>query len=264
MNERQEQILSLCNANNFIYLKELSEIFPNVSQMTLRRDIDTLATEGHLIKIRGGARRTNSQYQEAAFTKRAAENQEQKTAVANAAIEYIGEESLIFLDSGSTTDWLSRLLTDRNITVYTSGTNVAAILCQKKNIKVHLTGGKLNGKNLSLSGPDAINSLKRVNFDTAILVASGYAPNSEFSCGNQTESELKRHVISKSAKVVMLIDETKLSRSMHYTFCTPADVDVIVTSKAFPTEYKKHIRSINKSIVFNVRKPEKRSKKNED
>ncbi len=264
MNERQERILELCNTNTFIYLKDLSEVFPAVSQMTLRRDIEALANEGLLIKIRGGARRTNALYQEDAFAKRAAENQEHKTALANAAIEYINDGSLIFMDSGSTIDWLARLMNDRDITVYTTGTNIAAVLCQKKHVSVHLTGGKLNGKNLSLSGSAAVNSLKHVNFDTVFMVASGYAPGSEFSCGNQNEADLKRYVISKASRVIMLIDETKVSKSMYHTFCTPEDVDVIVTTKMFPTDFKKHIRSINKNVVFNVRKKDRRRDTDED
>ncbi len=265
MNERQERILSLCNANTFIYLNELEDVFPDVSQMTLRRDIEALATEGLLIKIRGGARRTNSLYQEDALAKRAAENQEHKTAISNAAIEYINDGCLIFLDSGSTTDWLARIMNDRAITVYTTGTNIAGILCQKSNITVHLTGGRLNRQNLSLSGSGAIESIKNVNFDTVFMVASGYAPGSEFSCGNQSEADLKRFIISKASRVIMLIDETKVSKSMHHTFCSPADVDVIVTTKIFPTDYKKHIRSLNKNIVFNIRRTTRKERaKNED
>ncbi len=265
MNERQERILTLCNTNTFIYLNDLEEVFPNVSQMTLRRDIEALAAEGLLIKIRGGARRTNALYQEDAFAKRAAENQDHKTAISNAAIEYINEGSLIFLDSGSTTDWLARLMKDIRLTVYTTGTNIAAILCQKSNISVHLTGGKLNSLNLSLSGSGAIESIKNVNFSSVFMVASGYAPGSEFSCGNQNEAELKRHIISRASRVIMLIDETKVSKSMHYTFAEPQDVDVIVTTKMFPADYKKHIRSLNKSIVFNIRRSTRQeSVKNED
>ncbi len=253
MNERQERILNLCNTNTFIYLSELSNLFPNTSQMTLRRDIESLAANGLVVKIRGGARRVNGLYQEDAFAKRVAENHDLKTLIAAAATEYVKQGGLIFLDSGSTTDNLARMIHDMPLSIYTTGTNIASILCQKQQLNVYLTGGKLSGKNLSLSGSEAMASLEHVNFDTVFMVASGYAPGSEFSCGNPEEAALKRYIISKAARVVMLIDETKVSKSLHHTFCTPCEVDVIVTTKPFPTEYKKHIKSQNKNIVFNIK-----------
>ncbi len=253
INERQERILNLCDTNTFIYLKELEKLFPTTSQMTLRRDIEALAAEGKVVKIRGGARKVNGLYREDAFAKRAAENYELKTAIAAAATEYIKQDSLIFLDSGSTTDNLARLMHDMPLKVFTTGTNVANLLCQKQQFAVFLTGGKLNGRNLSLSGNEAFKSLEHVNFDAAFMVASGYAPGSEFSCGNSEEAALKRYVISKSAKVIMLIDETKVSKSLNYTFCTPHEVDVIVTTRKFPTEYKKHIKGLNKNLLFDIK-----------
>ncbi len=252
MNERQERILALCNSNTFIYLKDLVALFPTTSEMTLRRDIEALAAEGLLVKIRGGARRMNEIFLEDTFAKRAAENYELKTAVAAAATQYLKKNSLVFIDSGSTTDSLARLIHDLPLTIYTTGTNIANILCQKQLTNVYLTGGKLNGKNLSLSGEQALSSLENINFDIAFMTPSGYAPGSEFSCGNADEAAIKRYVISKSSKVIMLLDETKVTKSLHYTFCTPAEVDIIVTGKKFPSEYRRHIKAQNANIYYNI------------
>ncbi len=202
----------------------------------------------------------NEMFLEDTFAKRAAVNHELKLAVAGAATQYIKNNSLIFIDSGSTTDSFARLIHDMPITVYTTGTNIANILCQKQLANVYLTGGKLNGKNLSLSGEQALSSLENVNFDIAFMSPSGYAPGSEFSCGNAEEAAIKRYVISKSTKVIMLIDETKVSKSLHYTFCTPAEVDVIVSGKKFPSEYRRHIKTQNANLHYNINSNERTTK----
>ncbi len=249
MNERQEKILELCNERTFIYLNELAELLPNYSLMTLRRDIDRLAEQGQLIKIRGGARRNDKVFLEDTLMRRMVENLVEKSELAEIAIKFCERDSCVFFDSGSTISSLAKTLPDERICVYTTGTNIAQELSQKQNTEVYLPGGQLNKRSLSISGTRAISFFKNLNFHTAFMATSGYDTGSEFSCGNSDECELKRLIIERAERVVMIMDSTKIGKRLAYSFCTPRNVDILIVSENIPKKHLKHIKKANPDIV---------------
>ncbi len=248
MNERQEKILEICNERIFVYLKDLSQLLPSYSLMTLRRDIDHLAEQGLLIKIRGGARRIDKVVLEDTIMHRMVDNLVQKTELAQLASQFCEKDGCVFFDSGSTINCLAKELEDIPLRVYTSGTNVAQELSQKQNVDVFLPGGRLNKRSLSISGSSSLSFFESINFHTVFMATSGYSIGSEFSCGSDTECELKRFVIKRASRVVMIADDTKFGKSLPYTFCFPSDIDVLVVSKLTPRKYIDYIKQQNPNI----------------
>ena len=152
-NERQEQILGLLNDRGEIRISDLKNVFPQVSVMTLRRDLSTLENRGFLIRTHGGAvslKKQSSVYgEEDAYSHRAAENTEAKMNIAKKAMKYLDNGRSLYLDAGSTTMCLAKNIPDEPFSILTSGINIAMELTKKSKISIYLTGGQLNQNSLS-------------------------------------------------------------------------------------------------------------------
>ncbi len=233
---RRGMIKELLSQKPFVSLQELEQMFPDVSSMTLRRDIEYFERLGDAIKVRGGARSmkfiTNSL--EDSFSKRLSENIYAKEKLARYAVSMIETGRSIFLDSGTTILRLAEMLPNDRVIVTTAGINIAMELIKKDMPVVNIVGGMLNRNSLSVSGSQTISFIEGINIDMAFVVPSGASPKGGLTCGNNIECELKKLVVKKAAKVVALMDSSKIDKSLPYTFSNFEDVDELVTDRALP------------------------------
>ncbi len=229
-NERREQIIQYIEASGEVKLEELEELFPGCSTMTLRRDLLALEEAGRLKRTRGGAvalkRLMGS---EGMYSRRAMENVRGKMAIARIAAQCLDPNSSIYLDSGSTVMMLAQLLPDSYRPIITSGANTALELVKHPGFSVTLLGGQLNSNTFSVSGHIAESAIDGLNIETAVMSTSGFAIDEGFTSGTFTENELKRIVIAKARHVIMLMDHSKIGRSMPLTFATLDDIDVLIS-----------------------------------
>jgi DeoR/GlpR family transcriptional regulator of sugar metabolism len=232
---RRQQIHELLQAKPFVSLKELAEMFPDVTTMTLRRDIEHFEKQGELIKVRNGARSMKfiTATADENYRRREKENEASKRTIASAALPYLESGKCIFLDSGSTIMQLAALMPDEVMNIVTPGPNVSLKLIEKQNPIVTLIGGILNRDSISVTGDISIEALKAIDIDTAFIVPSGYSEKNGFSCGNYSECELKGYVVKNAKKVIMLIDSSKFEKDFPYSFCKMSDIDVLVTDADF-------------------------------
>lgn len=233
---RRKVIRELLSEKAFISLRELEELFPDVSSMTLRRDIEYFENEGEAIKVRGGARSMKfiTTSMEEFFHNRMAENTGAKKRIAKRAVELIKTGRSLFLDSGTTVLTLASMIPDERLTVVTTGPNIALELIKKKHPIVNLVGGMVNRNNVSISGSQAMNFIDNINIDLAFVVPSGLSLQEGFTVGNYPECELKQMIVRKARHLVMLVDTAKIDRSLPFTFASLEDVQTIVSDKPLP------------------------------
>lgn len=231
--ERRKIIKEMFLSKPFISLRELEKRFPDVTSMTLRRDIDYFEKQGELIKVRNGARSVKFLItsMEDDFKLREKANSDAKREIANLACTFVETGRSIFLDSGTTVMQLASAIPDEKLTITTTGPNVALALAKKDKPLINLVGGMVNRENISVSGYQAIDFLEGINIDIAFMAPSGYSAQGGFSCGNYSQCELKSYIVKKARKVIMLMDASKLDKSLPYTFCSLSEVDVIITDK---------------------------------
>lgn len=242
---RITSIKRLVEEKGRISLNELARRYPEVSTMTLRRDLLTLEGEGTLIRVRGGAvsvKELNKNVEDM-YSQRAISNTELKKEIAVKAIEYAERGHSIFIDSGSTTLFFAKELPDLNYYVTTNGINIAFELARKTMPVVNMIGGVISKSNLSASGSLSQMFLDNVNVDIAFMACSGFTPENGFMCGYMNENEFKANVIKKARKRVMLMDTTKINRSMPFTFATLKDIDVLITDSSLSDDVKAEILS---------------------
>ncbi len=235
---RRETIRALLSEKPFVSLKELEERFPDVSSMTLRRDVEYFERQGEAIKVRGGARSMKfiTTSTEDSFHRRLDENLLSKERIARKALEYIETGRSLFLDSGTTILTLASMIPDERLTVVTTGPNIALKLIEKNTPMVNLVGGMINRDNISISGNQALKFLSDINIDTAFIVPSGISLREGLTSGNYSECELKQLIVSKARRVIVLTDNSKCNRYQPFTFCHIEDVDTIISDKDLPED----------------------------
>ena len=217
----------------FTSLKELEERFPEVSSMTLRRDIEFFERQGDVIKVRGGARSMKfiTTSMEDSFTARSSAYTFSKQRIAQAAASFIESGRSLFFDSGSTVMQLVPYIPKTRLSINTTDPTLALELVKKENVMVHIVGGLLSRDNLSLSGMQSIDYINKTNIDVAFISPSGFSLKYGFTSGNYTESELKSAIVKKAGCVIMLIHSSKIGKSLPYTFCELGNVQKLITDQ---------------------------------
>lgn len=239
-NERQRRIKEYIDTRGEASTEELTALCDGRSNMTLWRDLKTLEEAGAIRRTRGGAISMRYMHpdEEGLYSQRALENVKAKRAVAQAASAYVKTGSSIYLDAGSTVMAAVKYLPDEHFTIITSGANIAIELSKRRNCSVMCTGGQISANTLSFSGTQAEAFIDTINIDTALMATSGLSLGSGFTAGSSSEHRLKRKVIEKATHVIMLMDISKLGKSLPFTFANMADIDVLVCDAPLPKEFK--------------------------
>ncbi len=245
---RQDHIRALILENNYVSFRELRELYPNVSLMTLHRDIDDLQEEGILVKVRGGARgsQLNS---EPLFGVRSRLNVREKQIIAKKAATLVRPGSALFLDAGSTCMAMANHLQDVNMDIITTAPNTAVELCRLNRPSITLCGGKINRVNFAASGQTTLDDLDKVNIDQAFLGASGLIPMSGFVCGKESEMLVKQKVIRKAHQVILLCDSSKFGAILPYTFAAFKDVDVLISDAPLPEDLAREAEAAGTRVL---------------
>jgi len=251
LHERIAQIKNFILQNGEIKLSQLEELFPDISSMTIRRDLEKLEQLGEIVRTRGGAKSIShlSRIKEELYSTRASSNISEKNLVAKKAISLVEYGRSIFLDSGTTVMYLSYLLGNEKLFITTSAPNIALECIKNPNASVYLVGGNLNNDNLSLSGINALSFLENINIDIAFMATSGFTLKNAFTCGNYDECELKKHVIAKASKVVMMMDSSKIGKNLPFTFAKIPDIDYLITDDLISEEILNEIKKYNIGVV---------------
>ena len=164
---------SFIEKQNVVTIKQLCQLFPDVSLMTIHRDLDLLEATGAAVKFRGGARSVRHKG-DLEFNERMRRNQE-KSIIAEKALQLIQPHSAIFLDASTTNLALAKILPDINLNIITTGPSIAMELCRLTNPIVTVCCGTINRKNLALSGQNTLEMLSKINIDIAFIGVSGFS-----------------------------------------------------------------------------------------
>lgn len=234
--DRTERIGKYVAERKEVLLTEIFDLFPEVSTMTIRRDLERLEQRGQLLRMRGRVRAVTKQYKfrEESYVTRAQENVEGKQLIATKAMKYLQRGCSVFLDAGTTSMALAESIGVGDYFILTSGPNIALELIKKEGISVIMTGGHMDRDFLNVTGANAMALVDSINIDIAFLVPSGFSIDGNFTVGNADHAELKKCIIKKARKVVMLMDGTKLDKNLPYTFAKMEDIDVLICDQTLP------------------------------
>jgi DeoR family transcriptional regulator of aga operon len=229
--ERRKHIVELVRQKGNVTMAQLQKALPNVSEITLRRDLETLDKERQLVRIRGGAKSLESilSVWEDSYSNRMVSNLEEKQDIARKAAALIMPKTSIYLDSGSTAFCLASLIPDFECVITTTGITCALELSKLRYPLVQMPGGFINKNSFSLNGDTSVTYLDHLNFNIAFLGVTGYIPGKYFVTSVAEDYMLKRTVMKSSQKVVVLMDSSKLDKLGAYTIARLDEVSTVVT-----------------------------------
>lgn len=206
--ERQQKILSIIEKEELVKIDQLLELFPEISSSTLRRDLKELEKNRKIEALSGGAVKKISTVGEIPISTRQMLNSEKKEKIADIAENYIEDGDIIYLDSGSTCTAIFKKIMQKNITIYTSNTDVFAF---GKNIRaqVIILGGLFNPINSSISGSLTEDVLNKLYFNKAFIGANGLDAKRGVMTPTFEEALKKKMVKEHSDQTYLVCDSTK-------------------------------------------------------
>jgi len=231
--ERRNIIKDLLIKNKSAKVSDLVKQF-NVSEETIRRDLNQLEKEGFLEKNYGGAILVEKKLPIPSvlpLSERQQQFSREKELIGRKAAELIEEEQTIILDAGTTTWHVATSLAEKGkLTIITNAMNIAEQCTKNEAASIYLLGGKLRRNSLSTVGPQAEEELKKYNANYVFLGTSGISLRHGFTSSDLYEAEMKKAMVSAGYKRVVLADHSKLQKAGLTTFCTFHDVDIFITS----------------------------------
>lgn len=210
---------------------ELAKHF-NVTDETIRRDLEFLDSEHKLIRTHGGALRIEKREIDLPLHKRLQVNREQKRQIAQKALKYVREGETIFLDASSTVLALAEVLPDIPLTVITNAHDCIEPLMAKPKINLIATGGKLDRFSHSYGGFMNWTVVKKFSVDKAFFSCNGVDIERGASEVAEIQSEFKEYVLPLCSERILLCDASKLGVRSTRFFAGIDVIDRIITDSA--------------------------------
>ncbi|CAM4374101.1 DeoR/GlpR family DNA-binding transcription regulator [Paenibacillus tarimensis] len=233
--ERYELIVQLVNDRGSIRVSELSELC-QVTEETIRRDLDRLEQAGKLRRSHGGAVSVKDQQPEIPYFEREITHAEEKRRIAEEAIRQIEPRERILLDASSTAWYMASIMPDLPLTVLTNSIKVAMELSGKEKIEVISTGGILAQRSLSFIGPLAERSLDAYHVDKAFLSCKGVHLERGVSESNELQARVKQKMFGMADKVFLLVDSSKFGVQAFTHVADLSQVNTVITDSGADEE----------------------------
>lgn len=248
--ERRNKIAEMIISNGSIKVGELAKAF-DVSTETIRKDLIFLDKKGIVKKSHGGAL-SSLEFIEKPLEDRNMENYEAKLAIANEALSFIKDNSVIFIDAGSTALCLAKLLyLKKGLTIITNSVSALNVLANSKNI-VHMSGGQLNNTTMALEGFGASNFLSKIKVDIAFLGSSGFKGHNGPTSIDFSDAEVKSIMIKNAKQTVVLADSKKAYSTAMVEYALWKNIDFLITDDKINLNDAKEIQKQVSLIIVKI------------
>lgn len=211
--ERRQSLLDKLRKQPGLRVPELAKAL-EVSEGTVRNDLDALEDQGRLKRVHGGAvLNDQNQFQNNSFVRRYKLNAAAKLAIAHEAALLVKDGDSILLDASSTSYYFAQALSNhRKLRIMTNGFEVARELAQNSSNTVVLIGGVVNNDSSSVTGLLSEQIIAEMHIEKAFFSCSGFSIERGMTEVHFAEAQLKRKAIESSRQVIALIDSTKFGK----------------------------------------------------
>jgi DeoR/GlpR family transcriptional regulator of sugar metabolism len=236
--QRHARILERLKADGVVRVADLMRDL-DVSDMTVRRDLEVLESRGQLVKVHGGATLLReSALHEPGFDAKRRMEQAAKLAIARAAASLVQPGMAVAVSAGSTTYEVCRRLADvPRLTVVTNSVPAAEVLYHggRSDQTIILSGGVRTPSD-ALVGPFAVHALRTVNVDIVFLGVHGMHLRAGYTTPNMLESETDQALIATGRRLVVTADHTKWGVTGVSTIARLAAADTVVSDVGLSDE----------------------------
>ncbi|MBA2677379.1 MAG: DeoR/GlpR transcriptional regulator [Ktedonobacteraceae bacterium] len=227
--ERQQAIIDLLRRDGKVLAASLITRL-NVSEDTIRRDLNDLSEAGILQRVHGGALPRAPFH---SYEQRVRETDAAKQAMAEAAAQLIHDGQVVIMDSGTTIlEVVAHLPTTLHATIVTNSVPVAAALTHHSGVEVHVLGGRLKKDAQAMVGVPVVDALRRIRADLCLLGVCSLHPDIGISMLDVEEAYVKRAMIEQAAEVVAVVDAAKLGTAAPYIIGPLSSLTYVVTNSS--------------------------------
>ncbi len=225
--ERHHLILDKIKLNRKVLSSDLS-LELNVSEDTIRRDLNELAAKKLIRKVHGGALPIDSKA--LSYEERINYNLKEKNIIANKAVKLIKDGQVIIMSGSTTNLQLAKIIPpDINATIYTYSLPIAAQLTEHPSIEIIFIGGKLYKPAQVTVGLDVVSSISQLRADLCLMGTGGINVSNGMTEPNWEVSHIKKCMIEACEKVIVLCTKNKINEVKRYTVSPLSKIDTIVT-----------------------------------
>lgn len=233
--ERHALILKRLQHHGRVMVADLADEL-DISGVTVRRDLEELAEEGVLRRIRGGAVNVLMRGEGLPFSMREMDSADAKERMGKAVANEIRDGEAVAIDSGTTGAAVARQLRDRRVTAVPFSVQALSALTPSTSVNLVLPGGTVRSAEGSIVGPLAEASLQTLRFDTAVLTCCGVSLDDGVMAHDLQDAAVKRAMLAAARRIVLVAEGAKFARSAMAVVCPVSSIDVLVTDAAVPQE----------------------------
>jgi DeoR/GlpR family transcriptional regulator of sugar metabolism len=227
--ERATAIMAELRRTGRVAVGELAEQF-GTSEMTVRRDLETLETQECLRRVRGGAVAIAGRGDCLPFATRRSQAWELKTRLAARVATLVSDTETVILDNGTTCLAVAEQLAGRALTVIPLSLHAATTLGARAGVHLVLPGGDVEPVELCFRGSRAVDAVRALSVDVAILSACAADPTRGLTSTTTDDADLKRAAITSAARTILVVESAKLTRTAAFPVAPASAVDVLVTT----------------------------------
>ena len=251
--ERRQSLIDILRKQPGLRVSEVAKAL-DVSEGTIRNDLNALEDEGRLKRVHGGAVLIEqNQFQNNSFVRRYNQDVAAKIAIAREAALLVNDIDSIFLDASSTCYYLARALSERaKLRVMTNGFEVARELAQNASNSVILVGGVVNNDSSSVTGLLSEQIIAEMHIEKAFFSCSGFSLERGMTEVHFEEAQLKRKAIESAQQVIALIDSSKFGKEDLTPFARPEQITHLFTDSTINSEWKARLDRANISFTVCV------------
>jgi DeoR family transcriptional regulator, fructose operon transcriptional repressor len=247
--ERRKKILDLLVKKQSVRVSDLSEEF-DVSEATIRRDLDVMEQEGLLEKYHGGAVIGHHLTIEPLYDQKQTSFYPEKHKIGSLGATLIQDGETVFIGAGTTTLQIFPNLTNLGVQIIT--TNIGFITeKQTQGIQVTLTGGNYRHKSHSLIGPASILSLQHYHASKCFIGTDGISLKHGLTTPLVEEAMLLKTMLERTHGMkILLADHSKFGVVSSVKVCSVGDIDVIVSDSALNPAYIQDLESMGIKVLI--------------
>ena len=253
--ERIKIIKNYLIENKQLEVNILSKML-NVSEVTIRRDLEKLENEGFITRTHGGAvlNTGDTIYNENILTDNTLEESTDYSDIADIAIEMINDDDVIMLSNGLINLSIAKKLTNKkNLTVVTNDILIAAELTDHQTIKVILLGGVIDSSTKSVFGTLTIDNLNLFFVNKLFIEVNGISSNLDVTVSSMNMASLIQASIKNSNERIVLCSSEAFKKNSFYKVGKLAEItEKIITSPNINDNFKTEIFNNNIQLFTSV------------
>ena len=247
--ERRNEILLKLQEERKVVVSDLSQQY-NVTEETIRRDLEKLENEGLAKKTYGGAVLNESFNTDLPYTVRKKANVESKQRIAEAIAAMIEDGDHLILDASSTALFIAKRMKDKkNITVITNSVEILLELSDRNGWKILSTGGRLKEGGLALVGYQAERMVSTFHVDYAIFSCKGIDLERGLTDANESDAQIKKMIVKAANKIILAVDHSKFNKISFTQVCELSEIDMVVTDEEPDESWKQAFLSAGIELI---------------